>query len=411
MSSTGAEDVRGPGGSRSFSGTGGVRPVLAGTTANLAVGTLFAWSLVSDDLAADVGMSRDAAAAVFAGAIVVFTAAVLLTGPAERRYGPRLLLYVAAVAAGGGLLVAGTADGPVALWSGIAVLFGAANGLAYGVATALAARAPAARRGIATGAVVSAYAAGPVVLGFTAPAVLRAVEWRSALIGLGLVVAALLVLAARLAPAGAAVHRSPRERRQRVPLGVVVLWWLVFAGGTAPGLMLFAHAAPLAIDLRLSPRAAGTAVSALAVGNLTGRLLAGWWSDRIGRLPALGVALGAAAVSVGVLVVAASPVTVLAAFLGTGWGYGAVSSLVPAATADRVGAEAFPLAYGRIFTGWGFAGLLAPVAGGLIFQLRADHPAVVWLVALPLLPAAVALLLVVRRGSGRPSGELRSSPC
>ena len=43
-------------------------------TANFAVGTLFAWSLVAQDAAAGAGMSRDAAAAVFAGAIVVCTA-------------------------------------------------------------------------------------------------------------------------------------------------------------------------------------------------------------------------------------------------------------------------------------------------------------------------------------------------
>ena len=399
MTSTGAGNPRGPRRrSRTHPrGDGGVRLVLAGTAANLAVGTLFAWSLVGDDAAADVGMSGDAAAAVFAGAIVVFTATVLGTGAAERRFGPRRLLYAAAVAGGGGLLVAGTADGASALWSGVAVLFGAANGLAYGVATGLAARAPASSRGTSTGIVVAAYATGPVVLGFAGPPVLRASGWRPALIGLGLIVAGLLVLAARLAPPRRGGVRSPREHVDRVPPGDVVLWWLVFAGGTAPGLMLFASAAPLAEALHLSPRAAGPAVSALAAGNLAGRLLAGWWSDRIGRLPALAAAMGTAAVSVGSLVAWDAPVVVLAAFLGSGLGYGAVSSLVPAATADRVGSAAFPVAYGRIFTGWGVAGLFAPVAGGQILDRLAEHPAVVGLVAVPLVPAAVALLVVTRR--------------
>jgi OFA family oxalate/formate antiporter-like MFS transporter len=400
VTSTGARDLRGPRHrSRARPGReGGVRQVLAGMTANLAVGTLFAWSLVGEDAAADVGMSGDAAAAVFAGAIVVFTVVVLGTGSVERRYGPRLLLYAAAVAGGSGLLVAATADGPLGLWSGVAVLFGVANGLAYGVATGLAARAPAPRRGTATGLVVAAYAAGPVVLGLSAPPVLRAFGWRPALIGLGLIVAGLLALAARLAPVGGGVRRSRRERVERAPRGVVVLLWLVFAGGAAPGLMLFALAAPLAVDLQLSAWAAGLAVSALAAGNLTGRLLAGWWSDRIGRLAALAAALGTAAVSVGGLVASAVPVVVLAAFLGTGLAYGAVSSLVPAAAADRVSADAFSLAYGRIFTGWGLAGLFAPVAGGQILHLHADHPGVLGLVAAPLIPAVVALLLVTRRG-------------
>jgi MFS family permease len=406
VTSTGAGDLPGPR-RRSWTRSGGkdgVREVLAGTTANLAVGTLFAWSLVAEEAAADVGMPGGTSAAVFAGALVVFTLAVLATGSAQRRHGPRRLLYGAAGAGGSGLLVAATADGPLALWSGIAVLFGAANGLAYGVATGLAARSPAARRGTATGIVVAAYAAGPIALGFAAPPVLRASGWRPALIGLGVVVAGLLVLAARLAPRDGGVRRSRSDRVERVPRGVVALWWLVFAGGTAPGLMVFAHAAPLAGDLQLSPRAAGLAVAALATGNLAGRLLGGWWSDRIGRLPALAAALGTAAVSVAALVASAAPVVVLAAFLATGLAYGAVSSLVPAATADRVPAGAFPVAYSRVFTGWGFAGLVAPVAGGQILQLRAEHPAVLGLMAAPLVPAAVAILLATRRGSRPAAG-------
>ena len=85
MTGTGAGDLRGPrrrspvrSGARS-----GLREVLAGATANFAVGTLFAWSLVSEDAAADVGTSGEAAAAVFAGALVVFTVVVLGTGAGD----------------------------------------------------------------------------------------------------------------------------------------------------------------------------------------------------------------------------------------------------------------------------------------------------------------------------------------
>ena len=77
-------------------------------------------------------------------------------------------------------------------------------------------------------------------------------------------------------------------------------------------------------------------------------------SDRIGRVPALAAALGTAAVSIGGLVAAATSAVVLAAFLGTGLAYGAVSALVPAVTADRVGVGAFSFAYGRVLTGCGW---------------------------------------------------------
>jgi MFS family permease len=181
----------------------------------------------------------------------------------------------------------------------------------------------------------------------------------------------------------------------------VALLWVVFAGGTAPGLLLFAHAVPLAGDLQLSLRAAGLAVSALAAGNLVGRLVAGAWSDRIGRLPAVAVALSTGAVAIVALALPTSVPVVLAGYLGTGLAYGAVSALVPAATADRVGAAAFPTAYGVVFTGWGCAGLLAPLAGGQILGLTERQPALLILAVTPLIGAAVAVLLLAERGPGQ----------
>ncbi len=394
-----------------------VRSVLAGAVANLAVGTLFAWSLVAEEAAAGVGAGRGFAGVVFASAIAVFAAVLLAAGRAPGWLGPRRLLLAAAVAGSGGLLLAASARGPLALWCGVALLFGAANGLAYGVAIRLATQSPR-RRGTATGVVVAAYAAGPVVLGLIAPAVLAVADWRTCLAVLACAVAVLLLAAALLAtPDRAGPGGDRRAVAGRPPGRVVVLLWLVFAGGAAPALLLFAYAVPLAEQARLDAGAAGLAVSALAAGNLAGRLAAGWWSDRIGRPRALAVALGAAAVSLGAVSLGAVSlgavslgavsiggsavpvhvVVVAAGFLGTGLAYGAVSSLVSAATADRVPADAFSRAYGRVFTAWGCAGLLAPLAGDAVVALHEDHPALLMLAALPLVPAAVALVLFTRQ--------------
>jgi OFA family oxalate/formate antiporter-like MFS transporter len=375
------------------------RPVLAGVVANLAVGSLFGWSLVAGPAAEAVGMSEAGAAVVFASAVVVLAVVLLSLGRLQRLAGPRRLLHAAAGLGGGGLLLAATAQVPLVLWVGVALLFGAANGLAYGVAAGLAARVPLSRRGTATGLVVAAYAAGPVLLGLAAPPVLDLVGWRLSVTALAATVAGLLAGAARLAPPdGPAGER--RGRRDPVPRRVVVLLWVVLAGGTAPGLMLFAHAVTVAGDLQLGSRAAGLAVSALAAGNVIGRLVAGAWSDRTGRLPAVAVALTTGAVAIAALAFPTSQSVVLAGYLGTGLAYGAVSALVPAATADRVGAAAFPGTYGRVFTGWGCAGLLAPLVGGWLLGLVEGQPALLVLAATPLVPAAVAAFLLTGRGPG-----------
>ena len=283
------------------------RPVLAGAVANLAAGTLFGWSLVAQPAADALGTSRSSASAVFATAIVVFAVVLLVLAPVQRRSGPRRLLHVAAAAGGGGLLLAATAQHPVVLLLGVGILFGGANGLAYGVAVWLAAQVPGSRRGSATGLVVGAYAAGPVLLGLVAPPALDAFGWRPCVAVVAMAVAVLLTVAAALTPGGRPGKGRP-SRPHPVPHRDVVLLWIVFAGGTAPGLMLFAHAVTVADDRGLSARAAGLAVSALAAGNLLGRLTAGVWSDRIGRLPALGLALTTGAMQVAMDALAATAI-------------------------------------------------------------------------------------------------------
>jgi MFS family permease len=372
------------------------RPVLAGVLANLAVGTLFGWSLVATPAVADVGASAGTASAVFAATIAVFTAALLGVGGALRWLGPRRLLGVAAAGAGAGLGTAASWDRPLALWAGVALLFGAAGGLAYGVSVGLAARVSEERRGAATGLVVAAYAAGPVLLGLVAPHAVPVVGWRACLAVLAVIVVGLLMGAAALAPADRTAPSAPPGEEGPVRLRAVVPLWVVFAGGAAPGLVVFASAAPLAAGRGLGPATAGAAVSMLAAGNLGGRLLSGWWSDRVGRRPALATALSVAAASVGGLAGPTGTWVVLSAFVGTGLAYGAVSALVPAATADRVGAGAFPRVYGRVFTAWGCAGLAAPVVGGALTGAGGQRAELVLVTAVPLIPAALALLLAPR---------------
>ena len=377
-------------------GPGTVRLVAAGVVANLAVGTLFAWSLVAPRVVADVVAPPGSGPAVFALALGVFTVVLLGVGRGLARVGPRPLLAAAALAAGAGLGLTAAGEEPATPWVGIGLLFGAANGAAYGVAVALAARVPAARRGTASGLVVGAYAAGPVVLGLVSPHVVPAVGWRTCLAVLAMAVAGLVGLAAALAPGGA----GDRQRHDRVGEPVdrttVGALWVLFAGGAAPGLVVFAAAAPLAAARGLGPGAVGAAVSLLAAGNLAGRLGAGWWSDRVGRLPALAAALAATAVAVAGLAVAAAPGVVLTGLLVVGLAYGAVCALVPAATADRVGVGAFPAVYGRVFTAWGCAGLLAPLLGGRLTGVGGPQSGLLWL-AVPLTLAAAALAVLARR--------------
>lgn len=370
-----------------------VRLICAGVVANLAVGTLFGWSLVAPEVMAAVGARPSRSSAVFGLALVVFTATVLWVGRGLRRLSPRSLLGVAAILGGSGLALTAVGGRPEIPWLGIGLLFGAANGMAYGVSLSLAARVVARHRGLASGLIVGAYAAGPVVLGLVAPRTLPEVGWRTCLSVLAVLVTVMVGVAAAVAPrpqpGGAGPGRRDGQVLMRRP--TLVALWLLFAGGAFPGLVVFATAAPLAAAAGLDAGAVGFAVSVLAAGNLMGRIGAGWWSDHVGRLAALATTLVMSAVALVGMAVSSAPAVVLLGFAGIGLAYGAVSALVPAVTADRVGARGFPTVYGRVFTAWGCAGLAAALVDG-----GDSRPNVVLLVC-PLLVAAAALVGLARQ--------------
>lgn len=138
--------------------------------------------------------------------------------------------------------------------------------------------------------------------------------------------------------------------------------WAAFCLGSAPALAAFAHAG------ELGGGATGTAVGVqlLSIGNFAGRIIAGPLSDRIGRPATLHGNSALLVVACAPFAVGAGPPLALVALLLLGTQYGALSALVPAATSDLVPAERFGTTYGLVFSGWGVAGLLAPVAAALV---------------------------------------------
>lgn len=382
------------------------RLTLAGMAANSAVGPLFGWSLVAERAATSTGLSSGGAAGVFAGALVVMALALVATGRAIERLEPRRLLVGAAAAAVGGLVLAASSRQPVGLLLGVSGLYGAANGVAYSVAATLAARVPTARRGTATGLVVACYAAPPVLLGVVGPIVIAEHGWRTCLLALACIAGALLLVAAALAP-----HAAPRPpggphvtaSSARSRKGATPWLWVLFAGGAAPALMVFAHAVTLGRQRGLEVASTGLVVSALATGNLLGRVAAGWVSDKVGRFPSLAVAVGAQSLPLAAVTWASGPVAIVGGSAVLGTCYGAVSALVPAATADVVGVSAFPRTFARVFTGWGAAGLTAPILGAAILGLASTTPSMVILTGLPLLPAGLACWVL--SGSGGPASS------
>lgn len=335
----------------------GRRAVAGAVLLDLAVSPLFAWDVFTGSLRRDLGAGDTLLAGVFSVGLAAFMVGVLVGGRLADLVAARRLALVTLVGTVAGLLGCAAATSVLALVLAFGVVLGGSTGLGYATAVRVAGTV-ASRRGLALGLVVSAYALGTAVLAPVAAALLGAVGRAWTFVLVAGVMGGVLAVAAALVP-GEPSDPHPRARRSRGRPGrAVVALWAAFGLGAAPALAAFAQAGALAG----SPDAVAVAVGVLAVGNVVGRLVAGPLSDRVGRSAALHGNCAVLLLACLPLAAGSGGPVALVALLLLGTQYGALSALVPAATADVVPRERFGTAYGLVFTGWGLAGLLAPVA-------------------------------------------------
>jgi OFA family oxalate/formate antiporter-like MFS transporter len=407
----------------------------AGT--GLVLGILYVWSVVRAGIPASWGWSKADMALPYSTMCAFFAITMIPAGRLQDRFGPRIALLVGGSLAGLGCVVCGLGGSSLAVYVvGFGLLTGSGVGFGYAATTPASLKwFPPERTGLIAGIVVAGFGLAPVVLAPLSAWLLDAFATTTAagtvekgvpatMIALGVLIWAVvggLSLFVRNPPEGLLLD-PPHARRQVAgrPVAADFSWqamlrtaqfWLLFTMyffGAAAGLMFISVASDL------GKHALGTlaflAVVVLAVGNSSGRILAGVVSDRIGRQWTLLAEFVCQGVVVAVLYKLSGsggtwPAVLAVVFL-LGFNYGANLAVFPAACKDYFGLRDFGLNYGCLFAAFGTAGLIMPWLNGFIQDATGSsdlsYALVVGLMAL------AAVLAVVSRLVGRP--RLRPVP-
>ncbi len=163
------------------------------------------------------------------------------------------------------------------------------------------------------------------------------------------------------------------------------LWFMyMFAAGA--GLMIIGKLAKIS-QIQAEIQAGFVLVALLAVGNASGRVIAGFLSDKIGRTQTMLIVFLFQAV-----------LMFLLKFVGN-W---ANLSVFPSVTKDWFGLKNFGVNYGLIFTAWGAGGLILPYISGRVFDATGKFD-LAYLIAGVLLLVSAALTFVLRPPRPRPA--------
>ena len=401
--------------------------VVGGLLMNLALGTLYGWSVFVAPLEARFGWTRAETSMVFTIAVIVFAVSFVVAGRIQDKVGPLSCSLAGGVLVSLGFYLCSYTTSLTYLFVCFGVIGGLGNGFGYATPIPVMVKWFPDKRGLAVGIAVGGYGAGSAIFGplaqlklipsYGLPATFQILG------AIFLVMTLLGALLLRNPPAGyrpagwsdagsagkAAAGVSRRVSREFSPVEMLrtrtfYLMWLGYAFGCSAGLMVISHLVPFAKSMGVAAAALSTMTLVIgALGNATGRILSGWMSDRLGRINVLRTMIGISMVTMPMLHLVGSNVMLLyAAVFIVYWCYGTQLSVNGVAASDFWGTRNAGINYGLLFTAWGVAGIIGPRIGGVLYDKYHNYEAA-FLVAAAL--AGVALLCEL--GARRPEPATR----
>ena len=390
----------------------------SGLGINLALGVLYTWSLFKATIEKEFGWKGGQLNDPYALCCLVFAFTMIFAGRCQDRFGPRVTASVGGLLVGAGMVWISTTSNYQVWLLGFGVLVGLGIGCGYSSATPPALKwFPPAKTGLVAGLVVAGFGLAPVYLAPISKWLLDDFGLQKAMLYLGMAFTVIVCglaqqlknppagfVAAPVAAAGKTVSASAPAVNNATPRDLLrspgfYLLWIIYCIGAGAGLMVISSISGMA--KKSMGEHAFIAVAVMAIGNASGRIIAGVLSDKIGRRWTLMLVLGVQAA----LMFTAIPITaakdsaaltivLLATFIG--FNYGANLALFPSFAKDLWGLKNFGMNYGVLFTAWGVGGFVFPKIQQILTAGSGGSFQTALLLAGGLLVLAAGLTLLIR---------------
>ena len=400
--------------------------ILSGTTINLCLGCLYAWSVWLKYLTDEVYMQAHGWAGALTAeqasnpkslCIIIFALLMIPGGKIQDKYGPSVAGTIGAIFMGAGLIIAGMAHS----YAGILWGFGVGGGIAMGIAYA--APVPATRRwvgphqvGVMIGITVAGYGGAAFYVAPLIKWLIVSYSLSASFLVLGVAYLIVIGIAAQILAwpeEGYVPPQPPETEATRKAAASVTDWqagemlgtWqfyalvALFCLNTQAGLLIIGHAAKI---VKPFLEQGFILVAAGGFMNAAGRVGTGKYSDIIGRDKAYMLNAFVAALcmfALPAIIAAKSLFMAFTACMIAYWVYGGGLALLPSYTADFYGPKNLGFNYGLVFIGWGL-GAFMPKLAGHIKDVTGKYDEAFYVAGILLL-IAVALAFVTKKPQKR----------
>jgi len=341
------------------------------------MGTVHAFSTLIQNIEMQTNVGRMASSLVYSTALINVTLAVYVGHILYRKFSPQVLIFFIAILPIIGLLISNS-ESWIGWIIGYGIFFGFSSGLGYGLSLYIVSSVTENEKlGFALGLVTASYAFGAVIFSMLYPFLFDYLGFKDGYI-CGLLILSSIVFIGLVLFSTSRVkliqESSTSQQKDYNEVKILKLWLGYFLGVFA-GLMIIGHAVPMISSFGGSTSTSITAITLMTLGSGIAGIYAGWLVDRFGcKRPLLTILLintGAIlALSIMTNISLLLILLVLIASL-----YGAVIAIYPTLVSHIVGSNLSSAVYGRVFTAWGFAGLISPSLAGWLFEKNNNYDA------------------------------------
>jgi MFS transporter, OFA family, oxalate/formate antiporter len=379
--------------------------LIACMIAMMAVANLqYAWTLFTTDITKSFHARLDQVQWTLTFFIIAQTALFPISAYLVDRFGPRLIVTLAALLVAVGWIGAGRVNSLPALYA-VYAIGGIGVGAVYSACVGVAMKWFPDRRGLCVGVVAGSYGFGTALTTWPIAYLIEHHGYRTAFVAFGALQGVVVLAAAqflRMPVAGWVpvgwevikakvqrnVHQSSRDYAPTEMLrsGSFYLLYLMMTLVTASGLMLTAQLKPIGVTYSYDKYAlfGGFTVLTLTLSvnqvlNGAARPFFGWVSDRIGRYDTMAIVFVMEAVTITVLtLVVARPFWFIAISALMFFAWGDIYSLFPAAIADIFGGKHATTNYGIQYTAKGIGSILGGPGAALLMAATHSWIPVFW---------------------------------
>lgn len=372
--------------------------LIASCFINLCIGSIYAWSVfaapMAEYLSSITGLTLTPGSLAIAFTITnsVGPITMITGGRINDKFGPKKVIFVGGLLFGGGMILSGFAQSVGFLVLTYGIITGLGTGMVYGCTISNSVKFFPDKRGLVGGITTAAYGLSSVIIPPIANALITKTGVTAAfkIIGIGfLVIVCVSSFFIDKCPAGfvpegwtpstsnvSTTNKNDKDWKGMLTSPIFYVMIILLMCGAFYGLMCTSQASPVAQKMiGMSAAAATTVVSILALFNTAGRIVAGYISDKIGRINTLAAAFVLSIVGLAFLYVSGEG-DVVTFYIGIsiiGLCFGSLMGVFPGFTADQFGTKNNSVNYGIMFIGFAVAGYFGPTIMNNVYNADGSY--------------------------------------